>query len=195
MERQRSAKPPFPGSSPGAASPPPAAVALLALGAVLVVGAWSPAEAQDDVILDGPPDAWISDVPTVDLSGTWVFDPDSSDPMLEGWEGRRVVYEITQALGRIVLEFRVEEGSTNRQSYRWDGTVKRFERGGRQVEERARWTDAGRVLEIHGKHWDSTAPEEATEYSFRYELSGDVLSFHQIGAAGRTVWRFVRRRP
>lgn len=159
------------------------------LGAVRLVGA------QEDLRLEGPSDAWISDVPAVDLSGTWVFDPESSDPMLEGWEGREVVYDISQGPGTIILEFRVEEGSTSRQAYRWDGTIRRFERGGRKVEERARWTEAGRVLEIQGKHWDPTAPEEVTEYGMRYELSGDVLSFIQTDAGGRILWRFTRRRP
>jgi len=162
---------------------------------VLIAAAWTPANAQDDVGLEGPGDAWISDVPAVELTGTWVFDPDSSDPMLESWEGREVVYEITQGAGNIILEFQVGGGSANRQAYRWDGTVKGFARGGRQVEERARWTDAGRVLEIYGKHWDPMAPEEVTEYWFRYELSGDVLTFTQTDASGgTTVWRFQRRR-
>lgn len=168
---------------------------LLALAAVLALGTWIPARAaQDNVVLESPGDAWISDVPSVDFTGTWVFDPDSSDPMLETWAGREVVYEITQGPGNIVLEFRVEGGSANRQLYRWDGTVNRFERGGRQVEERARWTDAGRVLEVRGEHWDTTAPDDVTGYRFRYELSGDVLTFRQTDASGTTVWRFVRRR-
>ncbi len=137
---------------------------------------------------------WFSDLPADDLTGKWDFDPANSDPMLTDWADLEVYYEINQQGGFIVLDFRVTGAQSNNQTHRWDGTISRFERAGRQVEEAARWTDAGRVLEIAGRHWDPGSPEERTYYRFTYEVDGDVLTFVQESDGVRTVWRFNRDR-
>jgi hypothetical protein len=138
------------------------------------------------------PEDWFSDLPAVDMSGTWVFDPDSSDPMLSTWQGREVTYEIIQQAAFIILDFKVTGSESNRQRYSWDGTIQRFDRGGRLAEEAARWTDAGRTLEIVGRHWDPETPGERAEYRFTYQLRNDQLVFVQESDSGRTVWRFDR---
>jgi hypothetical protein len=137
---------------------------------------------------------WFSDLPAVDLSGTWVFDPAQSDPMLAEWSEHEVRYEIRQESARIILDFRVGEAGINTQTYRWDGTIQRFERGDRQVQEAARWTDAGETLEVAGRHWSPLAPDERVHYRFAYSRRGDVLTFVQENDAGRTRWAFVRGR-
>jgi len=124
------------------------------------------------------------------MTGEWTFNAGASDPMLSSWQDRVVKYRINQQAAFIVLEFLVEGSQSNTQRYTWDGTIQRFERGGRQVEEAARWTDAGRTLEIAGRHWDPTEPEERVEYRFAYRMKGDRLEFVQSDEAGETVWRF-----
>lgn len=148
-------------------------------------------EGQDIGVRPWPVD-WFSDLPAVDLTGEWLFNAGTSDPMLATWEGQRVVYEISQQGAFVILDFKVPGSQSNRQRYSWDGTIQRFERGGRLVEEAARWTEAGRVLEIAGRHWDPQSPEEREEYRFTYTLRGDVLTFVQRNATGETVWRFDR---
>jgi len=128
------------------------------------------------------------------MTGSWLFDPDGSDPMPESWQGKEVRYEINQQGAFIVLDFRVPGSGSNEQTYRWDSTIARFERGGRLVEEAARWTEAGRMLEIAGRHWDPATPEDRTTYRFAYTLRGDVLTFVTEDETGRTAWRFRRER-
>lgn len=140
------------------------------------------------------PGAWVSDVPAVDLTGTWRFDPTASDPMLEAWRGRTVRYRIAQHPGRIDLEFVVEGGLSTRQTYRWDGSARRFQRGEAEVEERARWTDGGRTLEVVGRWWLPAEPEETHRYRFLYRAAADTLTFTQEDDSGTTVWVFVRER-
>ena len=137
---------------------------------------------------------WFSDLPALDLSGTWIFDAAQSDPMLPDWSEQEVRYEIRQESARIILEFRVGEAGVNTQVYRWDGTIQRFERGDRQVQEAARWSDAGRTLEVAGRHWSPLAPDERVHYRFEYSRRGDLLTFVQENDAGRTRWAFVRER-
>lgn len=139
-------------------------------------------------------DAEISEVPLVDLSGSWSFLADESDPMVEVWRGREILYVVTQSPDRIVLDFRPEDGRRNAQGYRWDGTIAAFERGDAQVRERARWTDGGRTLVVEGRWWDPTRTDDVNAYTFRYRLDGpDVLEFTQRDEYGETVWRFARR--
>jgi len=140
-----------------------------------------------------PPD-WFTDMPAVELTGTWLFDPDTSDPMIELWAASEIRYEINQQGAFIVLEFRVADVESNTQSYRWGAKIERFERGGRQVEEAARWTDAGRMLEIVGRHWSLETPAQKSEYRFTYRARNNVLTFVQENETGTTVWRFVRQR-
>lgn len=163
---------------------------LVAMALILTV----PVAAQQpqDIGTRPWPEDWFSDLPAVDLTGEWVFDPEASDPMLSSWEGQRVAYEIQQQGAFIILDFKVPGSQSNRQRYSWDGTIQRFERGGRLVEEAARWTEAGRVLEVAGRHWDPETPEEREEYRFTYTARGEVLEFVQESATGRTVWRFDR---
>lgn len=148
---------------------------------------------QTEPELDWP--GRVSDLPMVDLSGTWVFDPEVSDPMVEAWRGRRVEYRIDQQSDFIRLEFRPEDGQGNVQTYRWDGRVIAFERGTTEVRELAAWVEGGRTLEILGRWW---SPEDITEihsYSFRYRLEGfDVIAFEQSDPHGTTTWRFRRQR-
>ncbi len=160
-----------------------------ALVAALLAGA---AAGAQETAPDPQWGAWISEVPTVDLSGRWVFDPEISDPMIEEWRGRRIEYRVRQSPATIVLEFLPEQGRGNTQVYRWDGSIAAFERGGRQVRERARWDNGGRTLRIEGRHW---APGDDTveRYEFIYRLeSSSVLAFVQQDEFGQTVWRFRR---
>lgn len=187
-------------------------VGVLLLGAPLLAAAGAASPAAPAVVASGPsaaiavtgprqqlgsrpwPEDWFSDLPAVDMTGEWVFNPDVSDPMLSTWQGRVVKYRISQQAAFILLEFLVEGSTSNTQRYSWNGTIQRFERGGRQVEEAARWTDAGRTLEIAGRHWDPTEPEERVEYRFAYRMDGDRLEFVQSDEQGETVWRFDRVR-
>ena len=197
MVRQGSAKPSFGGSIPPAASSLPIAAlaaAVLVATAISAAAAVLPFQTHQEPGAQPWPQDWLSDIPLVDLSGTWVFDPQGSDPMLEPWRDREVRYEIGQHPAHIVLEFRVEGGRSNTQTYRWDGTVHRFQRDVRNVEEAARWTRGGRKLEVRGRHWDPETPDEIVEYSFSYERRGPVLTFIQGNATGTTVWRFVLER-
>ncbi|MFW6198458.1 MAG: hypothetical protein ACOC5E_01405, partial [Acidobacteriota bacterium] len=135
----------------------------------------------------------VSELPVVDLSGTWVFDPEISDPMVDAWRGRRVEYRVEQQSDFIRLEFRPEDGQGNNQTYRWNGRVIAFERGSTEVRELAAWVDGGRVLEVVGRWW---SPEDITDihsYTFRYSLQGfDVLVLEQVDPHGSTTWRFQR---
>lgn len=140
------------------------------------------------------PSPWLSDVPMVDLSGTWRFDPEGSDPMVEAWRGREVLYHVRQGSGRIVLVFAPEDGRSNRQVYRWDGSVSRFERGDASVAERARWTEGGRVLEVVGRWWLNEEESNVHAYRFTYALRGDRLTFVQSDDSGTTSWHFQRAR-
>lgn len=148
-----------------------------------------PARGEDLVSWPTP---WISEVPSVDLTGTWRFLPDRSDPMLETWRGEEVLYRIRQESGRIVLEFVPGGGRTNEQTYRWDGSTAEFERGETQVRERARWSQSGRTLEIVGRWWLNTEPTEIHEYTYRYRLERSLLVFEQRDDSGTTTWRFRR---
>ena len=114
--------------------------------------------------------------------------------MLSEWVEREVRYVINQPSAFIVLEFRAGNEQANAQTYRWDGTIKEFQRGDRQVQEAARWTRAGRRLEVVGRHWNPEEPEAVEHYRFTYEHDGDVLTFVQENESGRTVWRFVKER-
>ena len=203
MVRQRSAKPP---SRVRVSAPPLFSVACARLAAaaavavcvvaVVVAASASPQEQQQQQQIGvevWPPD-WLTDMPAVELTGTWLFDPDTSDPMIDAWASSEIRYEINQQGAFIVLDFRVKDSESNTQSYRWDATIQRFERGGRQVEEAARWTDAGRMLEIVGRHWSAETPEERIEYRFTYTARNNVLTFVQENESGTTVWRFARQR-
>lgn len=145
----------------------------------------------------GPPEmGWtpeISEVPLVDLSGSWRFAPRLSDPMVQQWRDVPVLYGIQQLSDRILLDFRPEGGRSNVQAYRWNGEVEDFERGQTEVRERARWTDGGRMLVIEGRWWDPDIPDELNAYTFRYRLDGpDRLVFVQENESGETVWVFER---
>ncbi len=138
---------------------------------------------------------WISDVPVVDMTGEWVFDTASSDPMVEVWREREVVYQIDQQLDRIVFEFRPENGQQNVQTYRWGGSISEFQRGDAEVRERARWTEGGRVLEVEGRWWTFDDLSTVRQYTFRYETTSfDMLVLTQGDEHGTTMWRFRRRR-
>ena len=141
-----------------------------------------------------PPPGWVSDIPLVDLTGTWGFDPQASDPMIEIWRDKKVSYRIDQQSSFIVLEFLVGEGQTSQQRYLWNGTVHRFQRGAADVEEMARWSAAGRTLEVIGRGWDRDAPDEINYYSLRYVTRGRQLTFVQENDTGKTVWVFDRER-
>ena len=140
-----------------------------------------------------PPD-WFTDLPAVDLSGSWLFDAEHSDPMLSEWAESEVRYVISQQSAFIVLEFRSGTEQANTQTYVWDGTIKEFQRGGRQVQEAARWTRAGRRLEVVGRHWSQGEPGAVEHYRFTYEQRAGVLTFVQESERGQTVWRFVKER-
>lgn len=138
------------------------------------------------------PTPWITEIPTVDLSGSWRFDPERSDPMVEAWRGIEILYRIEQQPDHIVLEFLPEgEEGANIQVYRWDGTLRRDRRGRTEIAERARWTDGGRVLEVHGRSWIPGIEEEPYRYHFRYSLRRGTLTFTQADDSGATTWRFV----
>ena len=62
------------------------------------------------------------------------------------------------------------------------------------VEEAARWTEAGRMLEVLGRHWDPAVPDEKADYRFTYEMRGEELTFVQESESGTTVWRFAKER-
>ncbi len=206
MVRQRSAKPRFGGSIPPAASLPTIRAAMrYALSIAVVLGlmptppAATFAAAQEEATpSERPPlewTPWTSDVPVVDMTGEWLFDAAASDPMVEVWREREVVYRIDQQIDRIVFEFRPENGQQNVQTYRWANAVSEFERGNAEVRERAHWTDNGRVLEVEGRWWSFDDQSTVRRYTFRYEVtSGEVLVFTQGDEHGTTVWRFRRRR-
>ena len=133
-------------------------------------------------------------MPALELTGTWTFDAETSDPMIDAWAAQEVRYQIEQHAAFIVLDFQVEDTQNNTQTYGWNGTIERFERGGRLVEEAARWTDAGRTLEIVGRHWAPNTPAEKTEYRFTYTARNNILTFVQVNESGTTTWRFLRER-
>ena len=220
MVRQGSAKPLFPGSNPGAASNVsslgkessaaglrpfspgrPKGLPFLLLFALALSSALAPAgssmdlqERADRTRRDIWSEGWVSDIPTVDLTGTWLFDDAASDPMIEAWRDREVRYQISQQPDHIDFEFMVEGGYSTVQSYRWDGTVTRFNRTGSEVEEIARWTDAGRVFEVRGHWWPEDTPDEITVYELRYALRIFRFTFTQTNDSGSTVWTFVKER-
>ncbi len=139
-------------------------------------------------------EGWVSDIPVVDMTGSWLFDSDASDPMVEAWRERDVRYQISQQPDHIDFEFIVEGGYSIEQSYRWDGTVRRFNRNGSEVEEIARWTDAGRVFQIRGRRSPEDAPDDIMAYELRYELGIFKFTFTQTNETGSTVWTFVKER-
>jgi hypothetical protein len=168
--------------------------------AVLVVVPAGSALAQD-VVVRGLEEsegrlnwtAWVSDVPTADLTGTWIFDAERSDPMVEVWREREVRYEINQQFDRIVVAFRPEGGEANVQTYRWDGSVNSFQRQDTEVRERARWIGQGRVLEVEGRWWPITDRDAVTAYRYEYRVGMDrTLSVRLIDEYGETTWRFRR---
>ncbi len=136
----------------------------------------------------------MSDIPVVDLTGSWLFDPGASDPMVEAWREREVRYQISQQPDHIDFEFIVEGGYSIETSYRWDGTVTRFSRSGSEVEEIARWTDSGRVFEIRGRWSPENEPDDITVYELRYALRVLAITFTQTNDTGSTVWTFVKER-
>lgn len=178
----------IPGSNPGAASI--LILVVLALGVTLAAADSSVDQQQRDVWSEG----WVSDIPVVELTGTWLFDPKSSDPMVEAWREREVRYQISQQPDHIDFEFVVEGGYSILRSYRWDGTVTRFNRSGSEVEEIARWTDAGRVFEVRGRRWLEETPDDVTNYELRYEMRIFKITFTQTNHSGSTVWTFTRER-
>jgi hypothetical protein len=169
-------------------------------GLVASLLAISPAHAQDIPVRELPAPAvdlgWsdsVSDVPLADLSGLWKFVEATSDPMVEVWRGRVVVYQISQQSDRIVMSFEPENGEPSVQEYRWDGSVNAFERGGAQVRERARWRNNGRALEIEGRWWPADDRSEVFRYTFVYTIdSNRRLLFRQIDEYGETAWHFSR---
>ncbi len=161
---------------------------------VAAVAAASPRGQQPQLGAEIWPVDWFTDMPAVELTGTWLFDPDASDPMVAAWAESEIRYEINQQAAFIVLDFQVKGIESNTQTYRWGATIERFERGGRQVEEAARWTGAGRVLEIIGRHWNPSSPDDKIDYRFTYRAQSDVLTFVQENESGATVWRFVLER-
>ena len=146
----------------------------------------------ENVDLDWLP--WISDVPIVDLSGNWAFEPDRSDPMIGEWRERSVTYEVYQHLDRIILRFR--PGSDEiLQNLTWTGGIVSRREGDTQIRERTRWTRGGRVFEVEGRWWRLDEPEpDPQHYAYRYELDGrDILVVTQEDEFGVTVWRFRRQ--
>ena len=158
------------------------------------------AEAQDVLVRELEPSSdglewssWVSDVPLVDLTGQWRFVESSSDPMVEVWQGREIVYEISQQNDRLVMSFRPENGEPSVQEYRWNGSVNSFDRGGAEVRERGHWVAGGRAFEVEGRWWPTEDRSTIAKYTFRYQLeSPRRLLFRQIDEYGETVWRFER---
>jgi len=136
----------------------------------------------------------VSELPLVDLSGSWRFLPRDSDPMVQQWRDAAVLYEIQQLADRILLDLHPDEDArSTARAYRWDGAVEEFENGSAEVRERAFWADGGRMLVIEGRWWDPAAPRELDAYTFRYSLDGpDRLVFVQENDSGETVWIFER---
>ncbi len=166
----------------------------MALCFVAVSASSQEQQQQQQIGIDVWPLDWLTDMPAVELTGTWLFDPEISDPMVGAWATHEIRYEINQQGAFIVLDFRVKDVESNTQSYSWDAKIQRFERGGRRVEEAARWTDGGRMLEVVGRHWSPETPEQKSEYRFAYTARNNVLTFVQENESGTTVWRFVRER-
>jgi len=153
-----------------------------------------PQQAGDRMARDVWSEGWVSDIPVVELTGSWLFDPKASDPMVEAWRDREVRYRISQEPDHIDFEFLVEGGYSTLQSYRWDGTVTRFNRSGAEVEEIARWTNAGRVFEVRGRWWSEDTPADITTYELRYALRIFRITFTQTNDTGTTEWTFVKER-
>ncbi len=138
--------------------------------------------------------SWISEVPLVDLSGDWAFDPDTSDPMVEEWRDRVIHYTITQSNDHIELKFEPQDGPPTLQSHRWDGLVTRSRQGQMEIRERAGWRDGGRTFFVDGRRWNY-ADTLASAYELVYQLGGGgTLVFTQRDEFGQTVWRFRRAR-
>ena len=147
-------------------------------------------EGREDPELNWSPR--ISDMPMTDLTGEWVFDSAGSDPMVEVWRDRRILYSIEQQPGYIRLEFRPENGRPNIRTYRWDGGVAKFERGEAEVRERGLWTDGGDAFEIEGRWWNFDDTATIHSYRFSYRVERALLEFSQSDEHGETVWRFRR---
>jgi hypothetical protein len=178
--------------------------ALLLLTAVALAAAL-PVAGQDAPVTVVDPRSnlewtpWISDVPIVDLSGTWVYDAARSDPMLKDWQGEDgdgdVIYEIFHQPDRIVLRFLPAAGDSTVESFSWTGRVEADRRDGMSIRQRAHWTAGGRVFEIEGRWWLIAGEPEPRHFAYRYQLEGnDTLIFTQEDDHGATVWRFRRRR-
>jgi len=171
---------------------------IVCLGVVTVLP--GQAHAQDLLVRELEPatddlewSSWVSDVPAVDLTGLWSFVESASDPMIEVWQGREIVYEISQQTNRLVMSFRPENGEPNVQEYYWNGNVNSFQRGGAEVRERAHWIAGGRTLEVEGRWWPTDDRSTIFEYTFQYRLeSSRRLLFRQIDQYGETTWRFER---
>lgn len=146
----------------------------------------------ENVELDWLP--WISDVPIVDLSGTWAFDAERSDAMIGEWRGRVVRYEVYQQLDRIILRFR-PGGDEILQNLTWTGAIISRREGETRIRERTRWSQGGRVFEIEGRYWRIDEPEpDPQRYVYRYQLDGrNTLVVTQEDDYGVTVWRFRRQ--
>jgi hypothetical protein len=172
---------------------------LLASLAVLALAVPRAAHAQEGPVTLVEPDEadldwmpWISDVPTVDLSGTWVYEKRGSDPLPDAWRGAPVVYEIFQQLDRIVLRLRTG-GETVVQNLTWTGAIVPRNQQGMEIRERTRWADNGRTLEIDGRWWLPGETPEPQPFLYRYRLDGrDTLIVTQDDDYGSTTWRFRR---
>lgn len=164
-----------------------------------VPGAAAPGAQEGPVTLVEPSEIdldwmpWISDVPIVDLSGTWVFVARGSDPMIEAWRDQTVVYEVYQQLDRIVVRFRTG-GEIVARNLTWTGAIVPRNEDGVEFRERTRWTDGGRTLEIEGRWWLPGEAPEPERYLYRFRLDGrDTLVVIQQDDHGTTTWRFVRQ--
>ena len=140
------------------------------------------------------PHPWLSEIPVVDLSGTWRFDPAISDPMVEVWRDREVLYRIEQHSGQMLMVFEPADGLVNRRLYRWGSETKSFNRDEVEVRERTRWIAAGRTFEVIGRWWPINDPRLLGSYRLLYEIASGMLVVTQEDDHGETVWRFRRHR-
>ena len=136
----------------------------------------------------------LSEMPLVDLSGRWRFDPRRSDPLVAEWQEAELECFIYQQPDRIVLQFVPGKLEQRVLDYRWDGTLRSERRESTEVRERARWVDGGRALEIEGRWWLLQEEPVLRRYVHRYRAEGSrALVLTLEDEYGTTVWRFERR--